>query len=243
MEMQHFASVYDQLMEDVPYEDWLAYTRKHVNPESSILDLACGTGTLSILFYEAGFSVTGVDISQEMLTVADKKIREKQYPIKLYRQDMRKLDGFKDIDAVTLFCDGLNYLLDEEDVKETFMRVAEILPPGGVFLFDVHSIYKIEHIFNDQLYGENGETVSYLWFAYSGEESNSVDHTLSFFIKDEDGRYSRLDEEHSQRTFPITAYEKWLKEAGFHQIEVTADYGRREPSDTDERYFFRGIKK
>ncbi|MCD8511097.1 MAG: class I SAM-dependent methyltransferase [Bacillus sp. (in: Bacteria)] len=241
--MQHFAAVYDQLMEDVPYEDWLLYTKKHVKDGSTIVDLACGTGTLSMLLYEAGFSVTGIDISQDMLTVAEKKIREKQYPIKLFKQDMRKLKGFMNVDAVTIFCDGLNYLLKEEEVKDTFQRVRDILRPGGVFLFDVHSPFKIKEEFDHQLYGENGEVVSYLWFASPGQESNSVDHTLTFFIKEADDLYSRIDEEHSQRTFIITDYVKWLEEMGFDQIEVTADFGRRKPKDTDERYFFKGIKK
>ncbi|MDQ0254327.1 ubiquinone/menaquinone biosynthesis C-methylase UbiE [Evansella vedderi] len=242
MTEQHFASIYDLLMEDVPYEEWLNFTRKFVSTGAKVLDLACGTGTLAIKFYEAGFNVTGVDISQDMLAVAEKKIREKQIPVRLFNGDMRNLSGFSDMDAVTIFCDGVNYLLEEQDVQRTFSEVAKTLQPGGVFLFDVHSIYKMETIFNDQLYGENGEEISYLWFSSPGEKKYSVDHTLTFFIKEQEGVYNRMDEEHSQRTFPVETYMTWLKDAGFNFIEVYSDFGKEAPRKTDERYFFKAIK-
>ena len=240
---EHFASVYDYLMEDAPYEDWLEYTRPYFSKGADILDLACGTGTFTVMMKKDGFNVSGTDISQDMLTIADEKIRESKLSIPLFCQDMRSLSGFKDLDGITLFCDGLNYLLEEEDVRKTFEKAAEALKQGGVLLFDIHSLYKMEHIFNNQMYGENGEDVSYIWFCSPGHSPHSVEHALTFFVKTKDGLYERMDEEHKQRTFPPFLYEKWLKEAGFHDIEISSDFGRRMSEETDERIFFKAVKK
>ncbi|MFA9558808.1 class I SAM-dependent methyltransferase [Evansella sp. AB-rgal1] len=243
MNEQHFASVYDALMEDVPYNQWMIYTKKFLKERSRILDLACGTGTLAILLQKQGYVVQGADISQHMLTIAEEKVRNEKTLIPLFQQDMRTLEGFHDLDGVTLFCDGLNYLREEDDVQDTFSRVATALRTGGVFLFDVHTTYKMVNIFLDQLYGENGEDISYLWFCSPGEEKFSVEHSLTFFVKQANGSYERMDEELYQRTFPQEFYIHWLEKAGFHEIEVTSEFGESTPSETDERLFFKAVKK
>ncbi|SDY50726.1 Methyltransferase domain-containing protein [Evansella caseinilytica] len=244
MKHEHFASIYDLLMEDAPYEDWLLYTKEHIPSAAKVVDLACGTGTFAVKLFQSGFDVSGVDISRDMLTVAERKARETKCSIPLFLQDMRHLSGFSGVDGVTLFCDGLNYLLNEADVQQTFRNVAQILRPGGKFLFDVHSVYKMEHLFNDQLYGINDDAVSYLWFSAPGEQPHSVEHCLTFFIKQEDsGLYERKDEEHRQRTFPPGKYQEWLLNAGFVNVEVTGDFGRSEPQASQDRYFFKAEKK
>ncbi|MDG5786517.1 class I SAM-dependent methyltransferase [Evansella sp. AB-P1] len=243
MNEQHFANIYDELMQDVPYEKWVSYTKKYIQTGSKVLDVACGTGTFAMALQRNGYNVQGTDISQDMLTIAENKMRKENITFPLFKQDMRQLSGFSSLDGVTLFCDGLNYLLQEGDVQETFQRIGRILRPGGVFLFDVHSIYKIKTIFNDHLFGENNEDISYLWFCTPGEYSNSVEHCLTFFVKTEDQTYERMDEEHEQRTFSPHQYCSWLKEAGFSDIEVTSDFGRTSISETDERIFLKAIKK
>src|SRR5690554_4047983 len=117
MSEEHFASVYDYLMKDAPYTNWIQYTKERLPKNSSVVDLACGTGTFLILLQEQGYTVTGMDISQQMLTMADMKLREKNLNIPLMQQDMRNFSGLSNVDEVTLFCDGLNYLLNEKDVQ------------------------------------------------------------------------------------------------------------------------------
>ncbi|WP_078597247.1 class I SAM-dependent DNA methyltransferase [Evansella clarkii] len=239
---EHFASVYDYLMEDAPYDRWLEYTTAFLPAGSRVLDLACGTCTFTIMLQEAGFNASGTDLSQDMLTIGEEKIRERKLEIPLYRQDMRELTGFNNLDGITLFCDGLNYLLTEEDVQQAFKKAYSALKPGGILLFDVHSLFKMNTIFNDQMYGENGEDISYIWFCTPGREPDSVEHSLTFFLKTHTGLYERKDEEQFQRTFPPEIYKTWLQEAGFSKVEITGDFGRREPLETDERIFIKAEK-
>ena len=238
MSEQHFAAIYDFLMKDAPYEQWLQYATERLPQNGKIVDLACGTGTFTLMLYERGYDVIGVDISQDMLAVCEQKFRSKNISIPLVKQDMRHFSGFSQLDGVTIFCDGLNYLTDEHDVKQTFKNVSQSLKPGGVFLFDVHSTNKMEETFHNELYGENGVDVSYLWFTSPGDEPYSVEHTLTFFVKNNIGTYDRIDEVHEQRTFPVNAYIRWLEEAQFEQIEVTTDFGKNKFDKHAERIFF-----
>ena len=238
----HFSSVYDQLMEDAPYDDWLDYTKRYLKPGSKILDVGCGTGTFTLSLAEEGYQVSGVDLSTDMLTIADTKARLKNLRIPFLQQDMRHLNGFSDLDGVVVFCDGINYLHDQTDVQDTFQAVFQSLKSGGEFLFDVHSPYKIEEVFHHQMYGENGEDISYMWFSDEGAEPLSVNHIMTFFRKREDGTYERFDEEHYQRTFPPDTYFDLLYKVGFKNIDITASFGYEPLKEESHRIFFRAVK-
>lgn len=243
MKHDHFASLYDLLMEDAPYDSWLQYTERHLLNQGQVLDLACGTGTFSLMLARKGYDVIGVDLSQDMLTIAEEKVRKEGVSIEFVLQDMRELEGFQELEGITIFCDGLNYLKQEKDVKQTFFLIAQALKTGGVLLFDVHSPFKMEHIFQNQLYGENNDPLSYMWFCEPAEENLSVQHTLTFFVEKDSGLYERMDEEQYQRTFEPKQYEQWLIDAGFDQIEITAEFGAKELEEDDDRIFFKAIKK
>lgn len=243
MKHDHFASLYDTLMEDAPYQSWLSYATDNLSFKGSVLDLACGTGTFTCMLAKQGYNMFGVDVSQDMLTVADEKKREQKLTIPFILQDMRSFSGFDQLDGITLFCDGLNYLHESKDVKETIQQAYSALKSGGVFLFDVHSAYKMEYIFSNQLYGENGEDISYMWFCEQGEETLSIEHELTFFLKQEDGSYERVDETQYQRTFLPTEYQQWLEEAGFHQIEISSEFGKSKNLEEKDRIFFKAVKK
>ncbi|MDR4925508.1 MULTISPECIES: class I SAM-dependent methyltransferase [Peribacillus] len=228
MTYERFAYVYDELMKDAPYEKWLmiltAKLEQYGIGGRKVLDLACGTGEMTVELAQHGFEVTGVDLSDEMLLVANEKAVKLGLSIPLFQQNMAELEGLGQFDCVTIFCDSLNYLRDEEDIIKTFSRVHEHLKDGGLFLFDVHSIYKMEEIFRDNTFAVNGEEVSYIWDCFPGEEPYSVEHDLSFFVRDdESGLYDRFDELHYQRTYPVEQYKKWLEQAGFTVSEVLAD--------------------
>lgn len=249
MTYTHFSYLYDDLMKDVPYNQWLDFVMRRIKKYGNhsihtILDLGCGTGELSIKLTGAGFQVSGVDLSEHMLAVANEKAKTHHADIHFYQQSMAELTGFEKIDCVVCFCDSLNYLKTEEEVLQTFKRTFESLKSGGLFMFDVHSIYKISQIFMNQSFVNNGEDVSYIWNCFPGEDPNSVEHDLSFFVKapGRDHVYERFDEYHFQRTYPIVQYQKWLEEIGFTVLDISGDFQDTRPQNQCERVFFTAKK-
>ncbi|MGE7647190.1 class I SAM-dependent DNA methyltransferase [Peribacillus frigoritolerans] len=243
MTYERFAYVYDELMKDAPYEKWLmiltAKLEQYGIGGRKVLDLACGTGEMTVELAQHGFEVTGVDLSDEMLLVANEKAVKLGLSIPLFQQNMAELEGLGQFDCVTIFCDSLNYLRDEEDIVKTFSRVHEHLKDGGLFMFDIHSLYKMEEIFSDHTFAVNGEEVSYIWNCFPGEEPYSVEHDLSFFVRDdESGLYDRFDELHYQRTYPVEQYKKWLEQAGFTVSEILADLEEAPLVTETERILF-----
>jgi len=229
------------LMEDVPYERWVEWmaTRK---TSGKLLDLACGTGTLSQLFAELGYEVTASDLSEEMLTMANQRFQEAGLRIPTYQLSMDNLEGLEGFDAVTIAIDSLNYLKDEEQVQNTFREVHKALNEGGMLFFDVHSLYKVDEIYMDGPFVLDGEDVSYIWHTEAGKNDHSVVHDITFFVRRHDELYQRFEETHEQRTFPVSAYTTWLKAAGFVIESVTADFSDAEPSSESERIFFAAKK-
>jgi ubiquinone/menaquinone biosynthesis C-methylase UbiE len=243
MTYERFAYVYDELMKDAPYEKWLmiltAKLEQYGIDGRKVLDLACGTGEITVELAQHGFEVTGVDLSDEMLLVANEKAVKLGLSIPLFQQNMAELEGLGQFDCVTIFCDSLNYLRDEEDIVKTFSRVHEHLKDGGLFMFDIHSLYKMEEVFSDHTFAVNGEEVSYIWDCFPGEEPYSVEHDLSFFVRDEEsGLYDRFDELHYQRTYPVEQYKKWLEQAGFTVSEILADLEEAPLVTETERILF-----
>ncbi|NMD70632.1 class I SAM-dependent methyltransferase [Bacillus sp. DNRA2] len=244
-----FAYVYDDLMKDTPYDQWVEFvlrqTNKYQVQANRILDLACGTGEFSIWLAEAGYNVTGVDLSLDMLAVANAKASERGLPIAFYQQDMTELEGFEPFDVVTIFCDSLNYLQTSEQVKRTFERVALHLQPDGIFMFDVHSLFKMNDIFlSEGPFVLNEDDISYIWQCFPGETPNSVEHELSFFVLDgKSGHYERIDEIHMQRTYPFEQYVEWLEESGFELLNIGADFTDETPKEDSERIFFTARKR
>ncbi|CAH0139709.1 Ubiquinone biosynthesis O-methyltransferase [Peribacillus sp. Bi96] len=243
MTYERFAYVYDELMKDAPYEKWLviltAKLEQYGIDGRKVLDLACGTGEMTVELAQHGFEVTGVDLSDEMLLVANEKAVKLGLSIPLFQQNMAELEGLGQFDCVTIFCDSLNYLRDEADIVKTFNRVHEHLKDGGLFLFDVHSIYKMEKVFQNHTFAVNDEEVSYIWDCFPGEEPYSVEHDLSFFVRDdESGLYDRFDELHYQRTYPVEQYKKWLQQAGFTVSELLADLEEAPLVTETERILF-----
>ena len=243
MSYQQFAYLYDELMKDAPYEEWVEFVKdrcvKYHVKGTRLLDLACGTGELSVRLAQDGFQVTGVDLSEDMLAVAQAKAEEKGLRIPFFQQNMADLEGQAEFDVIGILCDSLNYLQTEEEVRATFSNVFQHLSNKGVFLFDVHSIYKIAHLFINQTYASSEENVSFIWNSFAGESLNSVEHELSFFVLDEQtDKYDRFDELHFQRTYTVQQYSNWLVEAGFEVLEVSADFENSAPHSQSERIFF-----
>ncbi|MEH7414060.1 class I SAM-dependent methyltransferase [Neobacillus drentensis] len=248
MSYEQFAYLYDELMKDAPYDQWVSFVQdilvKYDVEATSLLDLACGTGEISVRLANQGFEVTGIDLSEDMLSVAQAKAESLGVKIPFFQQDMANLEGQGQFDVVSIFCDSLNYLQTEEEVISTFSNVHQHLQDNGLFVFDVHSIYKMAEVFIKQTFALNEDEISYIWNSFPGDDPNSVEHELSFFVLDERiGKYDRIDELHYQRTYPINQYSNWLDAAGFQLLEISADFKHSEPTQASERIFFVAKKK
>lgn len=234
-----FARIYDSVMDDALYDAWLDFSLRHFpQDKKQVLELACGTGILSIMLAQKGYDVTGLDLSGDMLKLADKRAKEAGLDLDFHQGNMLDLSGLGSFDMVTCYSDSICYMEDEVEVGDVFAQVYEHLNAGGRFLFDVHSIYQIEEVFPGYSYHENAEDFAFVWDSYEDEPPHSIVHELTFFVQEEDGRFSRHDEVHEERTYEILTYEVLLEQAGFTNVKIYADFEEKEPGDKSTRWFF-----
>ena len=214
MAYQELASLSDRLMQDAPYNQWTSLTKELFkrNRKSihKMIDLGCGTGEITTRLAREGFQVTGVDYSSDMLTLAQQKAVNQNLSIQWIHQDIRTLEGFRDLDAAISYCDVINYITTIEDIGRVFKQVAKCLKPGGVFIFDVHSIYHVQHHMVNHTFSLVDDDFSYIWECTEGDEVGEMHHDLTFFTMEEDGKYGRFDEYHHQLTFSIENYQQLL---------------------------------
>ena len=227
MSYNNFAYHYDKMMSDVDYSWWINHIKKNVPKESRILDVGCGTGTLTLALKDLGYNVSGLDLSEDMLVVAIEKARDLGVDIEFIQRDMRNLTGLLGFDCVLIALDSFNYLETEDDVQHTIAGAYAAISDGGTLIFDVHTPHKMTETFKDYLYVENDDELTYIWHVDKGKYPLSVVHELTMFSKNENGRYRKNIEHHHQRTFEITQYEKWLVEAGFKIISIDGDEDRK----------------
>jgi SAM-dependent methyltransferase len=243
-------------MEEMPYPEWLGFARKcweRYGIPKKVVDLGCGTGNLTIPLARSGFSVYGLDISSEMLSVARNKwegsgnraaCRGEPGTVRWLQQDMREWELPYGVDAVISFCDCLNYLTEPEDVTATLRRTYQGLESGGLFLFDVHSPKQLERYAEEQPFVYDEPDVAYLWTSDYDEERREIEHSLTFFIREESSSrdsgalYSRFEESHVQRAYDPQWISGQLEAIGFELLHLVADFGWNSPDEESERLFF-----
>ncbi|WP_251942864.1 class I SAM-dependent methyltransferase [Staphylococcus sp. Marseille-Q5304] len=234
VQYEEMSLFYDQLTFDQPYESWLDIVNHFSLKKSSILDLGCGTGSFTTLL-ESFDEVTGMDLSIDMLSVATQKSNN----VNWIEGDMTEFNLDKQFDVITIFCDSLNYLPNEDDVIATFYNVFKHLDQEGTFMFDVHTVHKMNTLFNNQSYIDESEDVFLAWEAVRGEEPLSVWHDMTFFINQSEHNYKRFDESHYQRTFTEAKYKEMLTRVGFSKIDTFVDFEIEHHDDNAaERLFF-----
>lgn len=238
---EEFARVYDSVMDDSLYDQWFDFSLRHFPEDTKrIMELACGTGILSVKFEQAGFDVTGVDLSEEMLTIAERRAREANSKVTFELGDMRNLEPGGEFDAITCFSDSICYMQNLSDVKRVCDGVYNNLREGGAFLFDVHSTYQIDELFPGYSYHENDEDFAFLWDSFEGDYPHSIVHELTFFVKDKDGKFVRKDEVHEERTYEIKEYSQTLSD--FSDIWIFSDFTDKPIHPETQRWFFLCIK-
>ncbi|MBB6729770.1 class I SAM-dependent DNA methyltransferase [Cohnella zeiphila] len=249
---RQFASVYDRLMEEMPYAEWMSFARRcwdRYGMPASVVDLGCGTGNIAIPLAKSGFSVFGIDLSADMLAVARGKWESgsgakapEPGSIRWLQQDMRDWELPSPVDSALCFCDCLNYLTEPEDVTAAFRRTYEGLVPGGLFLFDVHAPKQLERYAEEQPFVLDEKDIAYLWTCEYDPNRMEIDHELTFFVREESaagaGLYRRFEEAHTQRAYDPEWLAKQLAAAGFEVLRRCADFTWSEPDADAERLFF-----
>jgi len=237
---QAFAELYDELMNDVDYEGWADHYTRLLSiygvREGKICECACGTGGLTIPLFRRGFQVTGADVSQEMLWQAAQKSRKQGASIPFVRQDMRALNLHRPMDAVLATCDGVNYLLTEEDLLSFFRAAYRSVRAGGAFVFDVSTPHKLKDILCSGLFGEDREEITYIWQNTWHEKRQTVELDLTFFVREEDGKYRRIDERQHQRAWDQQTLKETLWHAGFRAVSLYGDYTMNAATDENQRW-------
>ena len=248
--MNHYdglAGSYDAMMTDASYQkrvNWLEKLfRKSGIPVRTVLDLACGTGTIACLLAERGYQVTATDGSEEMLVQAMLKAAELEENAPLFlHQAMPKLRLLEPVDAVISTIDSLNYLTRERELRETFKRVYRWLKPGGAFIFDVNTPYKLRRM-DGQMYMDETEDSFCVWRTFFSERTQVCTYQVDLFQEREDGAWERTFEEHREKAWSMDQLRLFLEEAGFEGITVTGDLSSKPPKAEEDRWLIRAEKK
>lgn len=241
-----FAQVYDKL-QDADYNKFVdfyeeIFRRLGKKPEL-VLDLACGTGNITLPMAARGYDMIGLDMSVEMLNIARNKAYDANLEILFLCQDMCEMELFGTVDAIVCALDGVNYITDYDDLKELFRLVCNYLNPDGVFIFDINSVHKLKNILASNTFVNDEQGIFYVWQSEFSEETNICDFELTFFCESEDGSYTRFDEFQQERAYTIAEITNAAKNA---DLDVTGIYKPFEfvtATDCDERIFLVVSKK
>ncbi|MCH4007991.1 class I SAM-dependent DNA methyltransferase [Companilactobacillus sp.] len=238
-----FARVYSELMDDSLYAKWANYVRNQTDSSAkTLLDVACGTGDLTILLAN-DFDVTGTDLSEEMLNIADEKANQAKVNIPFEQSNMMDLYTFDNYDVITCFDDSICYLGDEDELYIAAKQAYDHLNDGGKYLFDAHSLYQMDEVFPGYMFNHKAEDSAFMWSSYEGEYPHSIEHELTFFNWDDKiGGYKANTEIHHERTYPIETFLEILKDVGFKNTHVSAEFGESEVKDDSNRWFFASEK-
>lgn len=237
-----FASVYDQFMDNIPYEEWTEYVlsllKEYGISDGLVLDLGCGTGNMTQLLAEAGYDMIGVDFSEEMLEIAMEKREASGQDILYLLQDMREFELYGTVRAVVSICDSLNYITEKEELTEVFRLVNNYLDPGGIFVFDFNTVYKYQEVLGEQTIAEDREDCSFIWDNYYYEEEQLNEYQLSLFIKEKDSSlYRKYQETHYQRGYDVQSMKEMVEKAGLTFVAAYDAFTRNAPTAQSERVY------
>lgn len=231
-----FARIYDSFMQDAPYEQWMSWFSREELAGKVIADIGCGTGTLAIWLAQRTARVTGVDLSEEMLTAASQRAVEQRLSIEWLCQDMRELALPRKMNMIVSTCDSLNYLLSEEELKAVFSACKRALEPRGRFVFDLLGPARVEQLREGVWYDLRDDAE--LWFTSGVSVDGRIDYEVhGFFEDDGNGLYRRIVEEHTEQYYSVDTVVQLLQETGFVVEDVTGDFHASSPAQADRLVF------
>lgn len=234
-----FAQVYDTFMDNVPYDEWGEYLvsllKKYGVEDGLVLDMGCGTGAMTRYLDAHGYDMTGIDVSEEMLTIA----KEKSSPDILYLlQDMREFELYGTMRAAVSICDSMNYILEEDDLLQVFSLVNNYLDPGGICIFDLNTVYKYQEILGEQTIAEDREECSFIWDNFYDEEEMINEYDLTVFVQEEGDLFRRYCETHYQRAYSLETVRALIEKAGMEVLAIYDAFTYNKPKPDSERVYF-----
>lgn len=259
-----FAGVYDIFMDDTPYEQWADFAADVIEkygisrpvksretegePQTEdvlrlerdlVVELGCGTGTVTELLYQKGYDMIGIDSSPEMLGEAVRKRDRSKSEILYLCQDMRELDLYSTAGTILSVCDSVNYLLTNEDICGTFRLVNQFLYPGGLFFFDFNTVYKYETVIGDATIAENRDNCSFIWENYYHSKERVNEYDLTVFVQEDEerGLFRRFCETHYQRGYTLEEMKGFVQSSGMKLLAALDADTCREPKECSERIY------
>ncbi|MGN0321033.1 MAG: class I SAM-dependent DNA methyltransferase, partial [Lachnospira sp.] len=235
--------VYDEYMDNIPYEEWGEYMmtllkENGVSDGMSVLELGCGTGTVTRMLSKSGYDCVGLDMSEDMLSIASDKTFEEDLHIIYTCQDMRDFEVPYSMDAMISIGDSMNYITCVDDLENVFSCVRENLKENGVFIFDLKTIHFFRDILADNTYAQNRDDSAFIWDNYYDEEERNNEYELAVFVKNEDGTFDRFEEQHYQHGFTIEEVTGAARKAGLNVKSVYNAFTKDAPDDSSERLYF-----
>lgn len=259
-----FAGVYDTFMDNIPYEEWKEYIvgllREYGVSDGLVLELGCGTGNMTRLLCREGYDMIAVDNSEEMLMIARDKAMNESMDILYLLQDMRSFELYGTVRAVISVCDSMNYITDPKDLLQVFKLVNNYLDRGGIFIFDMNTLYKYKELLGNKTIAENREDCSFIWDNYYYEEERINEYELSIFVKDdaeygddqvcEDDEYCEDDdnadsgeafvryrETHYQKAYTLEEVRSLIEEAGMEWVCAYDAFTHEPVNEKSERMY------
>lgn len=234
-----FAQYYNELTENIDYKARATYfsdlIKKYGNGGTSLLDLACGTGTLSFALSDLGYQVIGADRSEEMLTQAMMKNSE---GLLFVHQDMENLQLYEPVDTVICALDSLNHVSSIVRVEKIFKRVSSSLNDGGLFIFDVNSRYKHEKILANNTFLYDLDDVYCVWQNTWNKDESKTQIDLDFFVNTKENQYERYEEHFAEYVYDFEELKPLLEKVGLEILQVYADDTFISPNEGSERFIY-----
>ena len=237
-----FAEVYDLFMDNVPYEQWAEYItgllREYGIEDGLVLDLGCGTGTMTELLAEAGYDMIGIDQSEEMLEEALEKKEASGHDNLYLCQDMREFELYGTVRAIVCVCDSMNYILEEEEILDILSAAAyNYLDYDGLFIFDLNTEYKYREILGEQTIAENREEGSFIWENYYDEAQRINEYQLTLFVKEKEDLYRKFEETHYQRAYSLDTVRNLVERSGLRLLHMYDAFTREPAREDSERIY------
>ena len=238
------ANTYDLLNDGIDHVAWADFIEECVKrfsdiEVSEICETACGTGIMACELARRGYSVTASDISEDMLSMAENRSRNEDLSVRFVVQDMRYTKMYSKKDLILCLLDSMNYLTHREDIKSALESACENLHDGGLFIFDMNSKYKFENIYADNAYVLESDGVYCGWQNFYNPNTKICDFYLSIFTENDDGSYTRSDENQREKMYTVRQITKLIDESGFELCGIFSDFDFSEGcEDRDERLYY-----
>ncbi|MDE2124971.1 MAG: class I SAM-dependent methyltransferase [Armatimonadetes bacterium] len=237
------APIYDELMRGVPYGKWYNYVllllQRNGRSPTSALDLACGTGTFSLLLAKSGMAVTGVDRSAGMIDEARRKASAQNLDVRYLVQEASALDvGGEPFDLCVCLFDSLNYILDDTALLQCFSRVRSSLTPRAAFIFDMNTEFALANEFFDQEVLDEEEPLRHRWLSRYDADTGLCRVEMEFWIRRQDGTDEMLHETHVQRAPSVEQVTRLLMLAGFRRVEAFNSFTLAPPGPCSDRVHY-----